>query len=110
MSVYKPSKWQIVKIVTEDYVLFKVLASFNRHLDLTWRLNSGITDYYYDPEGTIIFNGSSGSEYYCDRELEGLSRLTTDILTNMQDAAVKSGFFTITPITFADFIKEMKNK
>ena len=67
--MYTPDNWVVVKIITEEGPLYKVLAGWSGgYLDGDrWQLNSGIVkveqqgDYY-------LFYGYSGSCYKCHKE------------------------------------------
>jgi hypothetical protein len=85
MSEYNPDSWVVVKITTNDEVLYKVLAGWGGgYLDgVSWRMNSGITKVEEDKE-FYYFSGSSGSRYRCYKESYGLRMSTAGIFKQLQ--------------------------
>ena len=84
--MYTPDKWAVIKITTQEDVLYKVVASFSggyAHGD-SWKINSGIavveeTEKYYD------FIGYSGSVYRCYKQSYGLSVLTAGVVQSFTE-------------------------
>lgn len=112
MNVYYPDVWKIVKIESNNGVIYKVLCGFNTGY-YTWRLNSGIEEFdirSYDLFDSIsyVFYGNSGSEYVCNSELEGFSNLTKEIFDNFKNKENYLNEYKISEITFDDFLKEFK--
>ena len=79
-SRYTPDKWHLIKIVSENETLFKVLAGWSgSYLEgQSWKINSGIVKIeesttHYD------FHGYTGSVYSCHKEAEGFNLITTGV-------------------------------
>ena len=74
MSDYIPEAWVIIKIVNEqsDKPLYKVFGSWRGGFATgdSWRLNSGISSVNEQEHG-YVFNGFSGSSYFCYKKSEG---------------------------------------
>ena len=85
MSDYIPDKWVVVKIDGEGFdTLYKVFACWYGGYagSDSWKLNSGITKAMLDGH-TYVFEGSSGSMYYCHEDSYG---------TNFYGGGVLEGF------------------
>lgn len=86
MSTYKPDRWTVLKIVTEEETLYKVFGSWGGgYLDGdSWRMNSGITHVVED-EDAFRFHGSSGSVYICGKHGYGTTGYGAGILGSILD-------------------------
>lgn len=92
MSQYFPDKWVVVKISKPDTTaIHKVFASWYGGYagSDSWKLNSGITRAMLDGN-VYLFDGSSGSVYYCNRECYGLSSYGNSVLSRMIDNAAEN--------------------
>lgn len=96
--MYFPDKWAVIKITTQEEILYKVVASFfggYAHGD-SWKINSGIvsveeTETHYD------FTGYSGSTYRCCKGSYGFSMLTASVLKSLEESLPYSMTFEILP-------------
>lgn len=72
MSSYAPDSWVIIKIAGDD-PHYRVLAGWagGYTQGTSWRMNSGITRVEED-DTYFKFFGSSGSVYYCHKDMYGL--------------------------------------
>ena len=87
MSEYKPDKWVIVKISTEEHgTIYKVLGGWQGgYLDGdSWRISSGLEkveksgDYY-------LMHNFSGSVYKCHKNMVGLTVMTSGIISKLKE-------------------------
>lgn len=83
--MHEPYDWVVLRIESEDSVIYKVLAGFpGGYLDGDyWRLNSGITDVELGDNGIVYFYGNSGSCYKVNEANYHLSMRTLPIYTQM---------------------------
>jgi hypothetical protein len=83
---YTPDSWVIVKIITPDEILYKVLGGWRGgYLDGDyWRLNSGITEAERTRHNSIYFSGYSGSLYDCYINRYGFILLTHDVYSRLE--------------------------
>lgn len=81
--------WVIVEIQDDDGSVagWKVLAGWSGgYLDgNSWRMNSGIKDWYITPN-TYIFEGYSGSEYICPKDREGIRMNIANVVKQLEDS------------------------
>lgn len=88
MSTHRPDKWVLVKVNGDDphYRVFGVWFGGLLYGD-SWRLNSGVTR-AEEKDGYYHFYGSSGSEYICNKETEGNTSLSINILSGLPNSEV----------------------
>ena len=87
---YRPDKWVVVKI--SDKNLYKVFACWYGGYagSDSWKLNSGITKVTL--EGNVYsFEGSSGSVYYCHKDIYGTNMYGGSVLGDMINKATENG-------------------
>ena len=79
-----PDNWVVLKIVTDDVPLYKVLAGWGGGYLAGdyWRLNSGIS-IVFEREDSVDFYGYSGSLYHCRKGSYGLSMITSGIYNDI---------------------------
>jgi hypothetical protein len=85
MSKYTPDKWAIVKVVTEDYTVLRIIASWYGGFagSNSWKLSSGITGMTINGDW-YEFTNESGSLYFCNKNCYGMSSYTTSIYGGFQ--------------------------
>ena len=100
MSDYNPDNWVVVKITQRNadqskYTRYKVLGGWSGGYieGDSWRMNSGITSVTID-ESTFAFHGSSGSTYYCSKDMYGLRMNTSGIFDRLKEYAEDNEAFT----------------
>ena len=96
MSTYTPDAWVIIKIITPQETLFKVLAGWYGGFANgdSWKVNSGITS-VVETEHSYEFSGYSGSTYVCHKTAERLTGLTASILNSFQEQSKEVEGITI---------------
>lgn len=105
MSIYHPESWQLLKITTENEVLYKVFGGWSD----AWRINSGIASYVL--EGDIIhFFGNSSSLYVVHKKSEGVRSSYSLNILNQMLAEAEEGGYNVQMISFDDFVLEFSNK
>jgi hypothetical protein len=65
----RPDNWVVLKITTEEEILYKVLAGWSGGYlgSDCWKLNSGIVE-AHELEEEWKFIGHSGNEYICPKD------------------------------------------
>jgi hypothetical protein len=65
--------------------IYKILATFYGGFARgdSWKLNSGVTSIQQEDD-YYLFHGSSGSIYYCHKELYGMGSYTSSIYADFQ--------------------------
>lgn len=84
-----PDKWVILKIEHKDQEpIYKLLSGwYGGYLDGdSWRLNSGITA-IKNGIGLTYITGSSGTEYKCYLNNEGVSSMMTEVIIQLKRIA-----------------------
>lgn len=89
-NVSAPDNWVVLKIVTDDVPLYKVLAGWGGGYLAGdyWRLNSGIS-MVFEREDSVDFYGYSGSLYHCRKGSYGLSMITSGIYEELSAGHVE---------------------
>ena len=89
-NVSAPDNWVVLKIVTDDVPLYKVLAGWGGGYLAgdSWRLNSGIS-MVFEREDSVDFYGYSGSLYHCRKGSYGLSMITSGIYEELSAGHVE---------------------
>ena len=102
MSEYNPDNWVVVKITKRNPddgnssdTIYKVLGGWSGDFieGDSWRMNSGITSVTID-ESTFAFHGSSGSTYYCSKDMYKLRMNTSGIFNRLKEYAEADESFT----------------
>jgi hypothetical protein len=86
VAQYKPDKWVILKVSSNNETALKVLAGWSgSYLDgQSWKINSGITK--YEIEGDyFLFYGYSGSVYKCHKNMYGTNMIMCGIISQVED-------------------------
>ena len=78
--MYTPDRWLIIKINGKN-PHYRVFASwYGGYLGSdSWRMNSGITKVSEDGD-YYVFEGSSGSQYFCHKNSHGISGYGSGVL------------------------------
>ena len=99
---YIPDKWVILEI--EPGEVYKVLGGWKGgYLGADeWRLNSGIKE-LKEEEDCYVAVGHSGSEYYMNKQSEGLTMFSAGVLKSMQDR-----YPQITTVTVEEYRAKMR--
>jgi hypothetical protein len=83
-----PNHWLVLKIIPNDgsNIIYKVFATwYGSYLGgASWRLNSGIKSVLMEND-FYIFNGHSGSQYYCHKNGYGNTVYGEMTLQNLVD-------------------------
>jgi len=92
MSEYHPDAWVILKLSDNsktDETTYKVLAGWYGGYtgSDSWQLNSGITQ-IVEQENHYEIMGFSGSVYFCHKNEERLTGLTSSTLSSMERRAI----------------------
>lgn len=84
MSKYNPDKWVIIKIITPQYTIRKVLGSWcgGFYGGDSYRLSSGITK-IVDNANFYEIHNESGSIYFCGKESYGMSMFTSGVYASL---------------------------
>lgn len=113
MDEYHPHSWVIVKFASkaDPTPVYKVLAGWAGGYTYgdSWQLNSGITK-YTEEDGVYIFEGYSGSKYFCPKTAERLMMITANMLSYWDRQAEQKPELglVIEQISFEQFEKEFK--
>lgn len=106
--MYKPNRWQVIRIVTPEETFYKLLAGWYGGFAQgdSWRLNSGITE-VTDQSTHYKVDGHSKSTYVCRKPDEGMSAYMDSVLYGLQQNAAEQGV-EITPISIEQYFNETK--
>ena len=88
-----PDRWVIVRIKAPTHPqIYKVLAGWNgSYLNgSAWRINSGIVRATIEDD-YFVFEGFSGSKYYCHKNAYGHTSLTANIAHSYGGQLAKDG-------------------
>lgn len=93
MSEYHPDRWVVISVQPKDQPKwYRVFATWWGGFATgdSWQLNSGIVQCY--AEGNkYVFQGESGSLYYCGNQGYGTSGFTSSVLNTIIDHGVVQG-------------------
>lgn len=103
MNIYHPESWQIIKVTTEDEVLYKVFGGWSD----AWRINSGIESYTLS-NNTLNFFGSSGSQYIVNKNTEGIRGSYCQSILQQALTGAENRDYNVKVISFEDFVLEFK--
>ncbi len=109
MSRYTPDSWVIIKIITPEEILSKVLAGWYGGFAGadSWKINSGITA-VTEVDGTYEFDGYSGSTYVGYKNSERLTGLTASILNSIQEQAKEVEGVSIEVVPVSEVIEKLR--
>lgn len=107
MNKYTPDSWTILRMVTPEETIYKVLAGWFGGLTYgdSWKLSSGIID-VDDFEGYYDLPQYSGSSYHCYKSAEHMSVIMGAMLKSWQEQAKVKGSVSIEAISMEHFIDE----
>ena len=107
MNKYTPDSWAILRMVTPEETVYKVLASWYGGFDTgdSWKLSSGITE-VNDFEGYYDLPQYSGSSYHCYKSSEHMSVIMAMMLSQWQEQAKMAGSVSIEAISMEHFLDE----
>ena len=80
-----PVKWVILKLITKEETLYKVLAGWSGSYlyGQSWQLNSGIVKVELE-NNYYLFHGFSGSIYKCYKNNYGFNNITSEIYESLK--------------------------
>lgn len=116
MNKYTPDSWAILRMVTPEETIYKVLAGWYGSFATgdSWKVSSGITDViiHNNLEGVHYYElpQYSGSTYICLKNSEHMSGIMASMLTMWQKQAETGGFGNIEAISMEEFIAEWDSK
>lgn len=86
MSKYTPDCWVVLKLNSSSNIFYNVLAGWDiyRPDQNNWQLNSGIVG-VEKRDGVFIFNGMSGSQYFCNEHCYRLNTLMELLFDEWQE-------------------------
>jgi len=92
MSDYTPDRWVMLKITYNKIPTYKILAGWGGGYmqGQSWRLNSGITE-IKEEDDRYLFNGYSGSIYYCYKNSYGTINLTDGLFAGWKEKIKEEG-------------------
>jgi len=107
MNTYTPDSWTILRMVTPEETVYKVLASWYGGFSTgdSWKLSSGITE-VNDFGGYYDLPQYSGSSYHCHKSAEYMSTTMAIVLSQWQEQAKTGNFGSIEAISMEEFIDE----
>lgn len=81
MSEYRPDRWIVLKLKSNNKCVYKVMGGwYGGYLGSdSWRINSGITRVELDGDN-YVFHGYSGSTYVCNKASYGATVLMSSVL------------------------------
>lgn len=99
----KPDRWAVIEFTRGDKKFRKILSGWNGgYFDKdSWRLSSPIVD-ETEMKAHIEFSTDSGSTYKCIRASEGLTGLTREHLSKIQEQAKQKDDADIKLLCYGD--------
>lgn len=99
----EPDRWAVIEFTHEDKKFRKILSGWNGgYFDKdSWRLSSPIVD-ETEMKAHIEFSTDSGSTYKCVRSGEGLTGLTREHLSRIQEQAKQKDGAAIKLLCYGD--------
>ena len=93
---YTPDRWVMLEINRQGEKVYKILAGWSGGYlhGNSWKLNSGCKSVTKDGK-YFVFEGFSGSVYYCHEDLYGYNGATINVLHNLQQDIARIDGLTI---------------
>jgi len=90
---YRPDKWELIKVVKDDQVIYKVLGEWSGSYltGYSWRISSGVVG-LMKTKGNYIFQNHSGSIYKCGIQAKYLGLTTSSIFEKIKEQAEEENF------------------
>ena len=112
MNNYTPDSWTVLRMITPEETVYKVLASWYGGFTTgnSWKVSSGITDVivHNNLEGVHYYElpQYSGSTYICLKNSEHMSGIMLSMLSQWQGQIMTESIGTIEAISVEEFIDE----